>query len=136
MDWHQELGRRPWWMNAMFAFCLFGTFLFFPYDVLLRPIATTEDVWLGVTLHGGWAKVGAIAHWIVYGAGAFGFWKMRSWMWPWAALWILQVATSHLLWSELSTRGGGWPRGLWQFALFLIPALMLYRSRRLFQAGA
>jgi len=24
-------------------------------------------------------------HWLIYGAGAFGFWKMRPWMWPWAA---------------------------------------------------
>ncbi len=133
MNWRAELDRRPWWMNVMFAVCVLVTFVYFPYDVFFVPLEKAEDVWLGVTLKGGWAKVGEVAHWIVYATGAYGFWKMRSWMWPWAAVWMLQVGVAHLFWSELSPRGGGFLRGLWQFALFLIPVWLLYRSRERFE---
>ena len=34
-----ELGRRPWWMNGLFAFCLFMTFVYMPYDFLWKPVA-------------------------------------------------------------------------------------------------
>ncbi len=41
-------------------------------------------VWLGFMLTGWAAKATEPLHWLIYGAGAYGFWKMSRWMWPWA----------------------------------------------------
>jgi hypothetical protein len=129
LDLASELARRPWWMNAMFALCLFGTFLYLPAEVLLWPVADAEEVWFGITLYGWRARMGELAHWAVYGVGAWGFWRMRPWLPVAAAAYMLQVAIAHVVWSELSPRGNGIAIGLLQAMVFLAIAVLLLRSR-------
>ena len=112
-DIRTEWSRRSWWMNLLFLFCLYMAVIYVPYDLFLKPVAADEEVWFGFVLHGWWAKATGLLHWLVYGAGAYGFWKMAPWMWPWAALYVAQVAFSMLVWN-LADRGrrrvGGGPR--------------------------
>jgi len=66
--------------------------------------------------------------------GARGFWKMRRWMWPWAALYTAQIAVGTLIWNYQDPRGSGAPGALLA-AAFLIPTIALWRSRPLFDRG-
>ena len=51
----------------------------------------------------GWAaKLTEPFHWAIYGAGAYGFWQMKPWMWPWAAVYVLQIAISMLVWTGMN----------------------------------
>ena len=131
-EWHA----RPWWMNLMLAFCLYMTFVYMPFDIFLKPVAQDEEVWLGFTLHGWAAKATAPLHWLIYGAGAFGFWRMRRWMWPWAAVYAAQVSLAMLIWNGVDPRGAGWPVGLVGAALFAVPAVALWRARARFTSRA
>jgi len=127
-----EWRRRPWWMNLIFAFCVYMTFIYMPFDLFWKPVAQDEEVWFGVTLHGWPAKATAPLHWLIYGAGAYGFWRMRRWMWPWAAVYAAQVTISMLVWNLLDPRGGGWLAGLVAAAVFLLPTVALWRARSQF----
>ena len=51
-----EFGRRPWWMNALFALCLFMTFAYLPRDLFWTPVADDQEVWFGILLRGWAAK--------------------------------------------------------------------------------
>jgi hypothetical protein len=128
----QEWQARSWWMNLLFAFCLYMTFVYMPFDVFWKPVAADEEVWFGITLHGWAAKATAPLHWLIYGAGAYGFWKMRPWMWPWAALYAAQVSVAMLVWNLLDPRGAGLLAGLIAAALFAVPAVALWRARPAF----
>jgi len=127
-----EWARRPWWMNLIFAFCVYMTFIYMPFDVFWKPVAVDEEVWFGVTLHGWPAKLTAPLHWLIYVAGAYGFWKMRPWLWPWAAVYVAQVSIGMLVWNLLDPRGGGWIAGLVAGAVFLLPTVALWRARDVF----
>lgn len=127
---------RPWWMNALLAFCLYMTFIYLPYDLFVKPVAADEEVWFGFVLRGWWAKATAPLHWLIYAAGAWGFWRMSRWMWPWAALYCGQVAVAMAVWNVVDARGGGWLPGLVAAAVFLVPTVALWRSKRRFQGGA
>ncbi|HXJ33950.1 MAG TPA: hypothetical protein VMS22_07890 [Candidatus Eisenbacteria bacterium] len=61
------------------------------------------------------------------------FWRMRPWLPVGAALYMLQVAAAHLVWSELSPRGHGILVGLVQAALFVAIAVVFWRSRPYFR---
>ena len=126
-----EWSKRPWWMNLMLCFCLFMTFVYMPFDMFVKPVAQDQEVWFGLLLEGWAAKLTEPLHWAIYGAGAYGFWTMKTWMWPWGAVYALQVAISMLLWSV--TRGS-LIAGLVSFAVFMIPTVALYRNRELFRA--
>jgi len=128
----QEWQARNWWMNLLFAFCLYMTFVYMPFDVFWKPVAVDEEVWFGITLHGWAAKATAPLHWLIYGTGAYGFWKMRPWMWPWAALYVAQVSVAMLVWNLLDPRGAGLFAGAVAAALFAVPAVALWRARRAF----
>jgi short-subunit dehydrogenase len=105
-DWLRALfAGRPWWMNALMVFSGYMAFVYCPWDVLVKSAAVDEDVWFGIRFHGGAAKLGGLLHWAVYAAGAYGFRKMRSWMWPWAAIYAGQVAFSMLVWPWLYVGG-------------------------------
>ena len=91
-DWRMKIGRRPWWMNALFAFCLYMSFAYMPFDLFWKNVATDEEVWFGLMLHGWAAKLTEPLHWAIYAGGAYGFWKMRPWMWPWAAVYTAQIS--------------------------------------------
>jgi hypothetical protein len=138
MNWataiRQNFSSRPLWMNGLFLFCLYMTFIYLPWDVFFKPLAADQEVWFGILFTGWAAKVGALLHWLVYGAGAYGFWKMRPWMHPWAAAYTAQIAFSMLVWSYLDERGGLLP-GLLPALVFLGLASILWRSRGLFRVS-
>ncbi len=127
-----ESTRRPWWMNVMFAFCVYMTFIYMPFDLFIKPVAEDQEVWFGFMLTGLWAKATAPLHWLIYGALAWGFWKMRPRMHPWAMLYALQVAIGMGVWSLLDPRGPGLVGGLVATAIFLVPVIALWRARHQF----
>lgn len=103
--WNAQLARRPWWMNLLFFFCLYMAVVYTPADLLLKPVARDEEVWFGITFTGWAAKLTAVPHWIAYGLGAYGFWRLRPWMWPWAAVYAAQVALAMLIWGVANAEG-------------------------------
>ena len=128
-----ELRRRPWWMTLMWVFCLYMTFIYLPFDLFFKPVAEDEEVWFGFVLTGWAAKATAPLHWLIYGAGAYGFWKMSRWMWPWAAVYAAQVMVAMLVWNLVDPRGGGWIPGLIAAAVFAVPTAALWFAKRHFR---
>lgn len=133
LDLSAEWARRPWWLQLLLLFCLYMTFVYMPFDLFLKPVAEDEEVWFGIVLHGWAAKATAPLHWLIYAAGAYGLWFMRPWLWPWATIYVLQVSIAMLVWNLLDPRGGGIVAGLVAAAIFLVPAIALWRARPLFQ---
>ena len=131
----RDLLRRPWWMTAMYVFCIYMTFVYMPFDIFWKPMANDEEVWFGITFHQEWAKVLAPLHWFVYAALAWGFFKMRHWMWPWASVYVIQVSFSMVVWNLVDERGGGLVAGLPAGIIFLVPAIALWRAHDLFRSG-
>ena len=136
LDLADELRRRPWWMNVLWGFCLYMTFIYLPFDLFFKPVAADEEVWFGFVLRGWAAKLTAPLHWLIYGAGAYGFWKMSRWMWPWAALYVVQIAIAMLVWSVIDERGQGLLWGLVSAAILAVPAIALWRAKGRFQQAA
>jgi len=129
-----RFAQRPIWMNAMMVFAAYQVFLYSPFDLLLKPLATDRDVWFGVMLTGWMAKLGGLAHLGVYAAGLHGFWRMRSWMHPWAALYLAQMAFAMFVWAVAYVGGlRGWLMGLASGAFFAALAVALWRARDLFR---
>ncbi|MDG1204974.1 MAG: hypothetical protein P8N51_06345, partial [Pseudomonadales bacterium] len=69
-----------------------------------------------------------------------GFWKMRSWMWPWAAVYSFQVVIAMVVFNLLEgpgmsdhAKGGGLVGALISGLIFMIPTIALYRARELFR---
>ena len=126
-----EWQRRPWWMNLIWFFCLYMTFVYLPFDLFIKPVAEDQEVWFGFMLTGWAAKLTAPLHWAIYAAGAYGFWKMRPWMWPWAALYVAQISVGMGIWSLLDERGG-LVTGAVAMAVMAVPAIALWRSKARF----
>jgi hypothetical protein len=116
-------------MRALSAFCL-ATVAFLVLRDLFSPEARDVEVWLGFELRGRAALVSAPIHWLVFGVGAWAFWTERPWILPAAAAYAFYVALSHLVWSEASPDGDGWPVGLAQAVAFSLPGLLLLRAHR------
>ena len=131
----RDFMRRPWWMTAMYVFCLYMTFIYMPFDIFLKPLANDEEVWFGITFHQEWAKALAPLHWVVYAGMAWGFFRMHRWMWPWASVYVIQVSFSMVVWNLLDERGAGLLAGLVAGIIFLVPAIALWRARDLFRSG-
>ena len=111
MDWSDvksELTARPWWMTATWAFCAYMTVFYMPFDLFLKPVAEDAEVWFGFVLRGWAAKATEPLHWLLYGFATYGFYRMRPWMWPWASLYVVQVAIGMLVWN-ISTFGFSLP---------------------------
>jgi len=125
-----NLKSRSHWMNALMIFCGYMTFIYLPWDILLKPLAEDQEVWFGLLFTGWAAKAGGLLHWYVYGAGFWGFWKMRSWMFPWASLYTAQIAIGMFVWSFLDDRGGGVASGLLVALPFLLLAVALWRTKQ------
>ena len=156
-DWiRYQLGRRPWWMNLLMLFCGFMAFIYVPWDLMMKPTRFDDEVWFGVRFHGVWAKWLELPHGFVYAAGTLGFWRMRRWMWPWASLYVAQVALSFFLFPIFYGAGGrlsafdliardgfaDWLRGIEASAIaaalvgggaFALLARALWRARARFQ---
>lgn len=131
-DW----SARTWWMNLIFYFCLYMTFFYMPFDLFGKPVAVDHEIWLGFALTGWWAKATEPLHWLIYGAGAYGFWKMKSWMWPWAAIYAAQVVVAMLVWNIVNDNGAGWRAGVIAAAVFAVPMVALWRAKPSFGSGA
>jgi short-subunit dehydrogenase len=136
-DWLRErFAERPGWMNALLLFCAFMAFVYLPWDLLVKPAALDEEVWFGVRFHGIWAKLLALPHWAIYAAGAVGFWKMRRWMWPWAAVYAAQVAIGFFVWPLIYVGGSGsWILAVVGGGAFGALSLALWRARERFERG-
>ena len=115
-------------MNALMLFCAYMTFIYLPWDIFIKPLAEDQEVWFGLLFTGWAAKAGGVLHWCVYGAGFWGFWKMRTWMFPWAALYTMQVAVSMFVWSFLEDRVSGVTTGLMMAIPFLALTAALWRT--------
>lgn len=128
---------RPIWMNGLMLFCAFMAFIYLPWDIFLKPVAEDQEVWFGYTFTGWAAKLTAIPHWLVYAAGTVGFWKMKRWMFPWASLYVAQIAFAMVAWSLFNERGEpaievamtALPVGI----AFLLLAVALWRAKPRFK---
>lgn len=129
------LARRPWWMNALLVFCAYMTFVYMPFDFFVKPVASDAEVWFGFLLRGWAAKATEPLHWAIYAAGVYGFWHMRSWMWPWAGLYVAQIAIAMAVWS-IGFFGGfeGVAKGAASALPFALLSFALLRARERFQA--
>jgi hypothetical protein len=119
---------RPLWMTALALFCA-GTVLF----LLWYDLATDSrdvEVWLGFEVRGRAARLTAPLHWAIFAGGAWAFWTQQRWIAGAAALYVGYVALSHLIWSEASPNGNGWPIGLLQMGAIGVFALPLWRFHR------
>ena len=123
-DWRS----RPWWMNLIFYFCLYMTFIYLPFDLFLKPVEGDEEIWFGFTLTGWWAKATEPLHWLIYGLGAYGFWRMKTWMWPWASVYAAQVVIAMFIWNILNDMGSLVFAFISAF-IFSLPMIALWRSR-------
>jgi hypothetical protein len=122
-------------MNALMVFCGYMAFVYVPWDFLVKPAAVDEEVWFGIRSHGAAAKVLELPHWAIYAAGAYGFRKMRPWLWPWAALYTAQVAVGMLVWNGLYVGGfAGLLIGAVSFLPFFGLAWALWEARAAFEA--
>ena len=122
---------RPFWMNALMLFCFYMTFIYMPFDIFFKPVNEDEEVWFGFVLHGWWAKATEPFHWFIYGAGAYGFFKMKRWMFPWAALYTFQIAIAMLVWNY-SYGGENMTFGVVAASPFVVLGVMLLRARTQF----
>ncbi len=109
------------------------TFIYSPFDVVFKPLAQDEDVWFGYMFYGWAAKIGGLVHWVVYGALAWGLWKMAPWAWWLACLYSTQVAIAMFAWPLLNAEEAGLTGALIAGALFAIPAIAFWRARSQFQ---
>lgn len=124
--------RRPWWMNLLMLFCGYMAFIYVPWDSLSKPVAEAQEVWFGIMLTGWAAKATEPLHLLIYLGGAIGFWKMKRWMHPWAALYTLQIAIGMLVWNLLYASGAGITGALVSAPPFVALAYWLWRSRHRF----
>ena len=119
---------RPWWMTTLAVVCLLALLINVFRDLFIPEMRGVE-VWLGIEVRGRLAWLTAPLHWAIFGLGAWGFWRQRSWVLPAAAGYAFYVALSHLLWSELSQNGRGWPVGLAQALAISAFGVLLLRMR-------
>jgi hypothetical protein len=132
--WFREaLDRRSWWMNALMLFCAFEAFIYGPWDFFVKPVAGDQEVWFGIMFTGWGAKLTEPLHIAVYGAGAYGFWRMCSWMWPWAAAYAAQLAFSMFVWNAVYLGGvSGWILAVLSLAPFGGLTYALWNARDAF----
>ena len=129
------LMRRPFWMNVVFLFCVYMTFVYLPWDVFIKPIAEDEEVWFGFIFYGWMAKLGGTVHWIVYGSLTYGLWYMRPWAWSFIGLYLLQVAWSMCVWALMTDySSSGWA-SLVVALISVFLSILFYKNKPLFNSG-
>jgi short-subunit dehydrogenase len=134
VDWLDDrLQERPWWMNGLMLVSAFLAYVYIPWDFFFKPLVTDQEVWFGIVLTGWAAKLTEPLHFLIYATGAYGFWRMRPWMWPWAAAWTAQLAFGMLVWPIVYSGGvGGWALGIAGGAAFGAIAWALYNAQGAF----
>ena len=123
-------------MTALLGFCAFMTFAYVPYDLFWKPVAQDKEIWLGFALSGWAAKATEPLHWALYAAGTFGFWRMRPWLHPWAALYAASVAIGMLVWAVKDAHGPAAIVGIAAAVAFAALARALWRARDRFTPRA
>lgn len=108
------------------------TFAYVPFDFFWKPVEQDQEVWLGFLLTGKAAKATEPLHWAIYAAGTYGFWKMRAWLHPWAALYSASIALGMLIWGVRDERSNALYVGLAGFVPFALLSVALWRARSLF----
>ena len=126
----QDWNSRPWWMSLIFYFCIYMTFIYMPFDLFLKPVAEDEEIWFGFTLTGWYAKATEPLHWLIYGFGAYGFWRMKKWMWPWASVYVAQIVIAMFVWNIL--KDNNLMAASISALIFCIPMVALWRSKDTF----
>jgi hypothetical protein len=116
-------------MTVCAVFCAATVLFLVPRDLFFAATRDVE-VWLGFEVRGAAALWTAPLHWALFAAGAWAFWTARPWVPAWAAGYAFYVAVSHLVWSEASPHGRGWPTGLAQALLLSLPGVWLLWVRR------
>ena len=129
-------GGRPVWMNLLMVFCAYMTFIYMPFDIFYKPVAEDVEVWFGYSLYGWAAKATEPIHWLLYGAGCYGFFKMKSWLWPWAGLYVFQVAIGMFVWGQLSDRPYQILVSIGFAVPFIILGVMLLRAKASFRKSS
>jgi hypothetical protein len=135
-EWLQRVFEgRPMWMNVLMVFSAYMAFVYLPWDIFVKPAVADEEVWFGIRFHGGVAKFLALFHWAIYAAGAYGFRYMKSWMWPWAAVYAAQVAFSMLVWPWIYMEGIlGFSMGVIAVVPFALLTFALWNAQSRFEA--
>ena len=118
------------WVQTSLATLCTVTVIFLAVRDLFVPETRDVEVWLGFELHGRAAQLTAPLHWAIFALGGWAFWRGKPWIWPAAAGYVFYVALSHLVWSELSPNGRGWPMGLAQAAGISLLGVLLLRAHR------
>lgn len=127
---------RPGWMSALSIACAATLVFGVVRDLAFAPSRDVE-VWFGFEVTGRLAQLTAPLHWAIFAVGAWAFWKDRTWVVPWAAAYLFYAAFSHLVWSEASVNGRGWPIGLVQaLCISVFGVLLLRAGRRLARPNA
>jgi hypothetical protein len=114
-------------MTALAVLCFIALLINVPRDLFFAENREVE-IWLGFEVTGRMALVTAPIHWAVFAVGAWGFWTRRPWILPCAAAYLFYVAVSHLIWSEASPHGRGWPIGLAQAVVISVVGFLLLRA--------
>jgi hypothetical protein len=117
-------------MSALAIFCLATVLFLVPRDLFFAETRDVE-VWLGFEVRGTPALATAPVHWAIFLVGAWGFWFRRPWILPSAACYVFYISLSHLIWSEASRNGQGWPTGLAQALVISVPGVLLLFAHRL-----
>ena len=126
------MAQRPWWMTGLLVFCALMALAYEPFDLFWKPVERDQEVWLGFMLTGWAAKATEPVHWAIYAAGTWGFWKMRAWMHPWAAVYSASVALGMVIWGARDLRPHSLWVGLAGFASFAALTAALWRARSQF----
>ena len=125
---------RPWWMTALMLLCALQVFILLPGELFFRPLAEDQEVWFGYVLTGWAAKITNPIHWLIYAFGMVGFYRMRPWMHPWAALYTTQVAIGAFVWS-IRDESVPLVGAVVSLGAMLGLAWLLWRSKGRFQKG-
>ncbi len=120
---------RPWWMTAMAVGCALTVALTMFGDFFIEAARDTE-VWLGFEITGTSARVTAPLHWIFFAVCSWGFWTQKPWVVRVAAAYAFYAAFSHIVWSEVSESGRGWPIGVLQATAISAVGVLLLRAGR------
>ena len=116
-------------MTAAAVVCVAALLIWIPRDLFV-PSARDVEVWFGFEIRGPLALLTAPIHWAIFAVAAWAFWTAQPWIVPWAAGYIFYGALSHIVWSEASPNGRGWPIGVIQAVALSIVALLLLRAGR------
>ncbi|MDG2141624.1 MAG: hypothetical protein P8K27_09015 [Gammaproteobacteria bacterium] len=126
-----NLTLRPGWMNLVLFFCFYMTFIYLPWDILVKPISEDQEVWFGVLFYGWLAKVGGVCHWVVYGTLLYGMWHMKQWLVTGMILYLWQVGLSMILWNWIREGQPGW-FGLISGLAFILLSYFFYDRKEFF----